>query len=99
VERANLPPVHATGSRQNTAKQGRCCARSTARSLAAPLVVVVVVVSCFAAAFTTNQTKPKKQQVLNNNTATALFVFIGSLCLGYSARLRSTSNDDQLINE
>jgi len=64
MERANLPPVHATGSGQNTAKQGRCCARSTACSLAAPLFVVVVV-SCFAAAFTTTKENPK-----NNKSST-----------------------------
>jgi hypothetical protein len=95
MERANLPPVHATGSGQNTAKQGRCCARSTARSLATPLVVVVV--SCFRCCFYNNQTKLKKQQILNNKTATALFVFIGSLAWAPPPGwLRSTS-DDQLI--
>jgi hypothetical protein len=68
MERANLPPVHATGSGQNTAKQGRCCARSTARSLAAPLVaVVVVVVSCVAAGFTTTKENPK-----NNKSSTTI---------------------------
>ncbi len=97
MERANLPPVHATGSRQNTAKQGRCCARSTARSLATPLVVVVVV-SCFAAAFTTTKQNPK-----NNKSSTTilqllcLYLFIGSLAWAPPPGwLRSTS-DDQLI--
>jgi len=70
MERANLPPVHATGSGQNTAKQGRCCARSTARSLAAPLVVVV---SCVAAAFTTTKENPK-----NNKSSTTVLQL---LCL------------------
>ncbi len=79
MERANLPPVHATGSGQNTAKQGHCCARSTARSLAAPLVVVVVVVSCFAAAFTTTKQNPNNNKSSTSILQLPLFVFIGSL--------------------
>ncbi len=76
LERANLPPVHATASGQNTAKQGRRCARSTARSCAAP---VVVVVSCFAAAFTTTKENPK-----NNQSSTTILQL---LCLYLLARL------------